>query len=112
MGYFRTKAHFNGHQCPVSIYVVDDSCEPVIGRDLLTRLGITVDFGLSFVHQTEMDSNAPPAPEPDHSSHSAALDINMHSTESANVHGAGAFLVLWWIGAVRVVWLLVPFLVQ
>ncbi len=49
-GFFDTKAHFNGQQCPASIYVVDDSCEPVIGRNLLTRLGITIDFGSSFVH--------------------------------------------------------------
>ncbi len=41
--------HFNGQQCPTSIYVVDDSCELVIGHDLLTHLGITVNFGSSFV---------------------------------------------------------------
>ncbi len=70
-GYFCTIAHFNGQQCPVSIYVVDDSCELVIGRDLLTCLGITVDFGSQFVHQTEMDSSAQSAPKTDHSSQSS-----------------------------------------
>ncbi len=30
-GYFRMMAYFNGQQCGASIYIVDDSCEPVIG---------------------------------------------------------------------------------
>ncbi len=30
-GYFWTMAFFNGQQCSASIYIADDSCEPVIG---------------------------------------------------------------------------------
>ncbi len=67
-GYFHTMAHFDGQQCPPSIYVADDSCEPVIGQDLLTHLGITVDLSFKFVHQTELDSNTQSVPKPAHSS--------------------------------------------
>ncbi len=54
-GYFRTTASFNGQQCNASIYVVDDGCEPVIGRDLLMQLGMTVEFGLQSVRRTESE---------------------------------------------------------
>ncbi len=56
-GYYRTMAFFNGQQCSASIYVADDSCELVIGWDLLTRLGMTVEFGSQTVRRTEPESS-------------------------------------------------------
>ncbi len=52
-GYFHTMAHFNGHNCPVSVYIADDDCEPVIGHDLLTHLGIIVDLSSQSMHKTK-----------------------------------------------------------
>ncbi len=44
-GYFRMTAQFMDRSCPVNVYVLNDSCAPVIGRDLLTHLNMNVDFG-------------------------------------------------------------------
>ncbi len=54
-GYFRTTASFNGQQSSASIYVINDGCEPVIGHDLLSHLGMTVEFVLHTVCHTEPD---------------------------------------------------------
>ncbi len=48
-GYFKSVARFNGHSCPVNIYVLDNSCAPVIGRDLITQLGMSINFGTNQV---------------------------------------------------------------
>ncbi len=55
-GYFKSVVQFNGRSCPINIYVLDDSCAPVIGRDLLTQLGMSIDFGTMQVRCTQDSS--------------------------------------------------------
>ncbi len=57
-GYFWTTAFFNGQQYSTSIYIADNGCKSVIGYDLLSLLGLTVEFSLHTVHHTEPDLNA------------------------------------------------------
>ncbi len=78
-GYFRTTASFNGQQCNASIYIMDDGCEPVIGRDLLTRLGMTVEFGLQTVCQTESVPSTQLSEESTHSSQHSPPNVNTNS---------------------------------
>ncbi len=44
-GYFTTKAHFEDRTCSAQVYVLDKTCAPVIGRDLMTRLSMCLDCG-------------------------------------------------------------------
>ncbi len=43
-GRFETKVRFEQNEHPVTIYIVDSSCEPIIGRDIMEPLGLIVDF--------------------------------------------------------------------
>ncbi len=43
-GRFKTNIRFEQNECPVIIYVVDNCCEPIIGRDIMEPLGLVVDF--------------------------------------------------------------------
>ncbi len=82
-GYFRTMAHFNGHNCPVSIYVADDDCEPVIGHDHLMHLGIIVDFSLQSMHRTK--SSAGTCAQSKEQTECNALPNAQASTRMANL---------------------------
>ncbi len=42
-GYFTTKVHFEGCSCSARVYVLDNTCAPVIGWDLMTHLSMHLD---------------------------------------------------------------------
>ncbi len=48
-GYFTTKAHFEDCTCSTRVYILDNTCAPVIGWDLMTRLGMHLDCGTGQV---------------------------------------------------------------
>ncbi len=75
-GYFRMTAYFNGQHCSTSIYVVNNSCEPVIGCDLLTRLGMTVKFGLQTACCTEPDPSTQNLQQSTYSSQPSSTSSN------------------------------------
>ncbi len=80
-GYFRMTAFFNGQQCSASIYIANDSCELVIGWDLLTRLGMTVKFGSQTVHCTEPESSLS-AQKSDQVDHNSQPSVNTRLSSS------------------------------
>ncbi len=59
-GFFLSKAHFADRTCQAEIYVLDDTCEPVIGRDLMIRLDMQVDCGAKQVRRAKDSKEATP----------------------------------------------------
>ncbi len=57
-GYFVTKVHFEGCTCPARVYILDNTCAPVIGQDLMTRLSMHLDCGTGQVHHTKEDKGS------------------------------------------------------
>ncbi len=52
-GYFCSEAHFANRSCSVNVYVLYDSCAPVIGRDLMIRLSMQLDCEAGQVQHTQ-----------------------------------------------------------
>ncbi len=55
-GFFESQACFANRMRPAEIYVLDDTCEPVIGRDLMISLNMQLDCGAKQVHHAKDDS--------------------------------------------------------
>ncbi len=70
-GFFMSKAFFADRMCQAEIYVLDDTCKPVIGRDLMIGLDMQVDCGAKWV-QCAKDSSE------------AALVVGSSGTEAGN----------------------------
>ncbi len=55
-GVFLSCAHFRDHRHRTELYVLNDTCKPVIGQDLMIRLQMQVDCGTKQVHHAKYDS--------------------------------------------------------
>ncbi len=71
-GFFKSQAHFAGRTRQTEIYVLDDTCEPVIGRDLMIGLNMQLDCGAKQVRRMK-------------DSKETALTVGSPSTEAGPV---------------------------
>ncbi len=55
-GFFLSHTHFRSCMQGVEVYVLDDTCEPVIGQDMMISLEMQVDCGAKQVRRANDDS--------------------------------------------------------
>ncbi len=50
-GHFEMKIQFEQNEHPVTVYIVDNCCEPIIGHNIMEPLGLVVDFRRMALHK-------------------------------------------------------------